>query len=132
MSLVTFGFDCNCASGLKNNYLILGIFKCNGIPVKMHFKNQTFVNSKGFKNISKIHFQSDLSQGNQIQGVTRECLSENLCPVMPVGRAGEVSAPDLSVKAMKISKALLSILFKWHTQAETKLGSTNTLVYQPS
>lgn len=33
---------------------------------------------------------------------------------------------------MKISKALLSILFKWHTQAETKLGNANRLIYQPT
>lgn len=50
-----------CASGLKNDYLILGILKCNGIAVKTHFKKQMFVDSKGFKNTSNINFQNNMS-----------------------------------------------------------------------
>lgn len=92
-----------CASGLKNDYLILGILKCNGIAVKTHFKKQMFVDSKGFKNTSNINFQNNVIytheeiRFNMSPGsACHKTSAQNYYPVTSAGRAGEVSAPDLS------------------------------------
>ena len=71
--------------------------------------------------------------------VTRECLSQNLCPELLSCNVCQQSwrrerSLAVSGKATRISKALLVILlrFPWLTRTETELGSLNRQPCRPA